>query len=435
MIQIAMLLLGTTYIKKNARYLAIAGGLWFLAGSLIFIDGLDQHSYFPLKIFGFILMLESVITLSVASSGVGAQKSILFFKGGIFLFVALIILVNQKYSNVLLTVIFGFTFFIIGFFTSFSSFIVRFPRWKLTLAYGLMLIIFSFFLLLHHTNSVSLFIGFQMISSGLSCIGIARKAMRMKTGTSIFQLIQPGDVLLSSVPLKQDAKLIVKPVDTASGTASLVVHIWTPEESAEARPISRPIINRYIAAVDENGVISTGHTALEVPGHLYISLYPAEDIDRSPSEFLRTLKATHENDVVGRFLPDYATESSEWCDSVRKIIFKNFSMEKLNTFWASYRQRETYNLTYRNCSSSVAYALEAALDGVLSKNKGFGHLLKILLVPELWIAAQVRKRAQTMAWTPGLVMDYSRALHALVHPQPRPRPWYHRLPWSLTRKK
>ncbi|OON41853.1 MFS transporter [Izhakiella australiensis] len=434
MIQIAMLLLGTKYIKRNARYLSIAGGLWFVAGVLLFIDGLDQHSYFPLKIFGYILMVESVITLSVASNGVGTKKSILFFKGGIFLFVALIILVNQKYSNVLLAIIFGFTFFIIGFFTSFSSFIVRFPRWKLTLAYGLVLIAFSFFLLLHHAATVSFFIGFQMISSGLSSIGIARKAMRMKSGTSIFQLIQPGDVLLSSVPLKHDAKPVAKPADAKSAPpASLVVHVWTPEESAEARPISRPVINRYIAAVDENGVISTGHAALEVPGHLYISLYPAEDIDRSPSEFLRTLKATHENDVSGRFLPDYATESREWCDSVRKIVFDNFSAHKLNNFWETYRQNETYNLTYRNCSSSVAYALEAALDGVLAQNKKFGYLLKILLVPELWIAAQVRKRAQMMAWTPGLVMDYSRALYALVHPLPRP--WYRRLPWSSARKK
>ncbi|OIV47430.1 hypothetical protein BK025_04335 [Sodalis sp. TME1] len=63
-------------------------------------------------------------------------------------------------------------------------------------------------------------------------------------------------------------------------TTPLIVHIWTPEESAATQPVSRPIINRYIAAVDADGVISTGHAALEVPGKLYLSLYPAEEIDR-----------------------------------------------------------------------------------------------------------------------------------------------------------
>ncbi|MEJ1268971.1 hypothetical protein WDV93_24815 [Pantoea ananatis] len=110
---------------------------------------------------------------------------------------------------------------------------------------------------------------------------------------------------------------------TSAAARALIVHVWTPEETTEARPVSRPVINRYIAAVDENGVISTGHAALEVADYLYISLYPAEEIDRSPSEFLRTLKATRDNDVAGRFLPDYATESSEWCHSVRQIEFKN----------------------------------------------------------------------------------------------------------------
>ncbi|SQC90703.1 Uncharacterised protein [Cedecea neteri] len=55
-------------------------------------------------------------------------------------------------------------------------------------------------------------------------------------------------------------------------------------------------------------------------------------------------------------------------------------------------------------------------------------------MPELWIAAQVRKRAISMAWTPGLVMDYARALRSIVHPVPEP--WYQRLSfkWRDDRK-
>ena len=52
-------------------------------------------------------------------------------------------------------------------------------------------------------------------------------------------------------------------------------------------------------------------------------------------------------------------------------------------------------------------------------------VLNVLCMPELWIAAQIRRRALMMAWTPGLIMDYARALRAIVHPVPVP--WYKRL--------
>ena len=47
---------------------------------------------------------------------------------------------------------------------------------------------------------------------------------------------------------------------------------------------------------------------------------------------------------------------------------------------------------------------------------------KLMSTPELWVALQIRKRAQTMAWTPGLVLDYARALSMLA--DPRPTGWF-----------
>lgn len=262
MIQLVLLLLGTKYIKRNALYLSVAGIIWMVCGLLIFIDGLDNHPYFPLKTFGCILLLESLLTLSVMSSVEGTKKSILFFKGGIFFLVALLILVGKTYSNLLLALIFAFSFFLIGFFTTLSSFVVRYPHWKKALFYGLSLMLFSLFLLLHHAAAISFFIGLQLIVSGLSCVGIARKTWRMENGTSIFQLIQPGDVLLSYVPLREGKGAAPVAESKKRNTTPLIVHIWTPEESAATQPVPRPIINRYIAAVDADGVISTGHAAL-----------------------------------------------------------------------------------------------------------------------------------------------------------------------------
>jgi hypothetical protein len=42
----------------------------------------------------------------------------------------------------------------------------------------------------------------------------------------------------------------------------------------------------------------------------------------------------------------------------------------------------------------------------------------VATTPELWVAAQVRKRSATMAWTPGLTLDYARALSMLADPRP-----------------
>ncbi|HBC82036.1 MAG TPA: hypothetical protein DC012_08740, partial [Escherichia sp.] len=216
---------------------------------------------------------------------------------------------------------------------------------------------------------------------------------------------------------------------------ALTVHVWTPVGSAASEAVPRPVISRYIAAVDRNGVISTGHAALESPGGIYISLYPAVQIDRSPDAFARTLRATPENDVPGQFQPDYATESVQWCPSTRKVRIRNYSEARLAAFWESYRKDESYNLTHRNCSSTVARALEAALEGSVGRlwqSRGFWMAMgKLMSTPELWVALQLRKRAETMAWTPGLVLDYARALSMLA--DPRPTGWFNTLGRALKR--
>nr|WP_205246393.1 MULTISPECIES: MFS transporter [unclassified Enterobacter] len=416
-------------MRSRVKYLILLGSLWSLLGLAIFLDGLDGVTYFPLRFFGLLLLLESLVTLSIASGGVGAQKAVLYFKGGIFCFVSLLILSNQPYSNLLLAIVFGFAYFVIGLFVIFSAWIVRFPHWKGTLITGFAQIMFAFFMFspwpTHYKATVSFFLGTLMIFSGIHTVRLALRVARLREGISVFDLLVPAGI---GVEVKKGTNIKPNLAEPANVDfrEPLTVHIWTPEGTASASTIPRPVINRYIAAVDSEGVISTGHAALEVPPDLYISLYPAEDIDRSPAEFLNTLKATRDNDVPGTYQPDYATESAEWCQSDRKIYFHHYNGKALQRFWSAYRLTKTYNLTYRNCSSSVAYALEASLDGVLSKHtRSWLSILRTLAMPELWIAAQVRKRATSMAWTPGLVMDYARALRSIVHPVPEP--WYQRV--------
>jgi len=203
---------------------------------------------------------------------------------------------------------------------------------------------------------------------------------------------------------------------------ALTVHVWTPVGSSKSEARRQLIVDRYIAAVDRNGVISTGHAALESPEGIYISLYPGVEIDRSPDDFTRILRATPENDVPGVFQPDYATESKAWCPSTIQVRIRNYDPERLRRFWQAYRQDATYNLTHRNCSSTVSRALEAAIEGasarVWHRKGGWRPFVRVLTTPELWVAAQIRKRATTMAWTPGLTLDYARALSMLADPRP-----------------
>lgn len=432
MIQIALLLFGVEFVRSKFWFLGLIGIVWGAMGLGVMIDGLDGELYFPLRAFGLLLLLESIVTLSVASSGVGTQRAVLFFKGGICFFVAVLILADKVYSNLLLAIIFGFTYFVIGLLMITSAWVVRFPHWRSSIISGFAQVVFAVLLVspypIDNQATVSFFLGALMIVSGFNTVRIARRVRQLRHGTSTFELLAPRDLLSDFKKLPPEDAPQESPEPAMSFNDPLVVHIWTPEGTASATTIPRPIINRYIAAVDAQGVISTGHAAIELSPTVYLSLYPTADIDRSPSEFFRILKATRNNDVPGTFQPDYATEVANWCDSDRKIVFHHYSRRNLVEFWNNYRRQPTYNLTYRNCSSSVAFALEASMDGVLSERSlRWRSVLQTLFMPELWIAAQVRKRAMSMAWTPGLVMDYARALRVIVHPVPRP--WFQRIPW------
>ncbi|MDX6042772.1 HdeD family acid-resistance protein [Scandinavium lactucae] len=411
MLQIALLLMGANFLRKAAPFLAVIGVLWGVLGLSIFLDGMEGMRYFPFHVFGILLLIESLITLLLAGSAKGAQKSVFYFKGGIFCFIAILILSGRESSNLLLAILFGFAFFITGLFVMASAWVVRYENWRRVFLGGLAQLAFALFLFLpyptHHHGTISQFLGVIMILGSIQCLSLARRAFRLREGVSS--------------ELRNDAP--------AAGP--LIVHVWTPEGSSGKSPIPRPVINRYIAAVDIDGVISTGHAALEMSPDVYISLYPAVDIDRSPSEFFNTLKAIQENNVPGQFQPSYQQEAAAWCDSDRKIIFQHYNASALRRYWENYREVNTYNLTWRNCSSSVAYGLEAALEGILSDGRGGLHFIRLFFMPELWIAAQLRKRATTMAWTPGLMLDYARALHVLVHP--REHSWMQRWKQQLDR--
>ncbi|MCA1323068.1 HdeD family acid-resistance protein [Herbaspirillum sp. alder98] len=461
MIRLVLLLLGADFIRRNWHVLATAGVVWGAIGVSLMIDALDGVLNFPLQLFGYLLLVESLVTLVVANSGIGAQKTLRYVKGGLFLLISILIISPHHASGMVLAMLFGAAFAIGGGLQITSAALVRFPRWRMAVAGGgvqiLLAIVFFQPYPTHYKGTVPFCLALGLIFGGWNMIWLALRSRMLPQRVSVDMLDEhnegddrpfdaglyrgdeakpslrmggkgQGPAAAASAPLNAAAAASAVPpsqpeiIDDQAlegGLPPLTVHVWTPTGSAKGPARRQPVVDRYIAAVDTNGVISTGHAALEIQPDLYISLYPAQEIDRSPDQFARLLRATAENDVGGRYLTDYRSEAAAWCESTEKIVFRDYHRAHLDRFWAGYRKREVYNLTYRNCSSTVARGLEAALEGVIGRrDRHWFNAVRMMLTPEIWVASQIRKRALTMAWTPGLVLDYARALRAVVHPRP-----------------
>ncbi|KYQ96983.1 hypothetical protein AWY96_00100 [Serratia plymuthica] len=422
MVQLVMILLGVDYLRNRWRGLMIAGWLGVLAGVIIFIDALDNAIYFPLHPFAFLLLVEGLATLMVAHTGIGGQRTLRYVKGGAFSLAAVLILSGHHHGHFILSMIFGTLFLSDGLLQIVTAGVVRYKNWKFVVAGGVIEVMLAIFFFqpypTHYVGTVPYCLGLGLIFGGLNMVMLAMRVKKLEVNPAVL-----GNTAAEEASSAETTPLVTEwDGPPAADEPALTIHVWTPVGSSKSAVVPHPVIDRYIAAVDKNGVISTGHAALESPEGVYISLYPAVDIDRSPDQFTRLLRATADNNVEGQFQPDYVTESEKWCPSTMQVRIRNYDAERLKRFWEIYQADNTYNLTYRNCSSSVARGLEAALEGVVGKiwgQRGYWWVLsKILTTPELWVAVQIRKRAKTMAWTPGLTLDYARALSMLADPRP-----------------
>jgi uncharacterized membrane protein HdeD (DUF308 family) len=426
MVRLVLLLMGVDYLRKRWRGLLAIGIIWLVSGCVIFIDALDNAIYFPITFFAYLFLVEGLATLAVASTGVGGQRILRYVKGLAVVLAAFLILAEHYHGNFILSMIFGTLFLVDGVLQSVSAYMVRYRRWRLALTWGVFEILVAVFFYqpypTHYVGTLPYCLGLFLFFGGLNVLTLSARVRRLTRNPAFASAGNPAiepEETPWTVPVFTQSEWDGPPADDER---ALTVHVWTPTGSSKAEAQRYPIVDRYIAAVDVNGVISTGHAALESPEGIYVSLYPGVEIDRSPEEFTRLLRATPDNNIPGVYQPDYATESKAWCPSTVRVRIRNYDPAKLHAFWERYREEKTYNLTHRNCSSSVAYALEAALDGAVGRLRGdragWGAFARVLVTPELWVAAQIRKRARTMAWTPGLTLDYARALSMLADPRP-----------------
>lgn len=411
MIRIMLLLLGRDIIQHHWKKLFAIGVIWFIIGLFIFIDAIDGKTLIPSYAFGYFLLPEAVVSVIAAFGSHGTAKQMRLFQGILLFIIAILILMSSSATNFILAMIFGICFLIDGGVRIGSAVVVRYARWRAGVIAGIVEIILAIFVLqpwpTWYEGTVGCNVGAVMMMASVGVISIAVRIRRLKPGASITSMFKGEQCLFNGV-FEEEA--------TETERGEVIVHVWTPTGNATT-PLHQRAINRYIAAVDATGVISTGHAALEMQPDIYISHYPAVEIDRSPDEFGRILRATVDNDVPGRFLPSYREEADGWCESTVKVRLVGADVQKLRSYWKRYSQDTTYNLTNRNCSSSVAHALDAAFEGGFRERRWpILSVLGAISYPELWAAGLMRQRAETMAWTPGLVLDYARALSALVNP-------------------
>ncbi|MFG1462232.1 protease [Xanthobacter sp. DSM 24535] len=426
--QIAFLLIGSESMRQRWFVMAGVGALLMACGLFLMVDAMDGVTLLSNGLLGFVFLLEGVFAIFATLTGrSGVSRIISALKAAVLIGLAYLIIQFPDANIYIVTVLFSAAFVFDGATRIATASIVRFRGWRVVIAWGAFEILLAALIAadwpIPRTKNIPFCVSLLLTFSGWVLI---RMSLMLKT-------LEPEAAILT-LPMfgarawYDHAPILLGDDPDPKSTEPMTVHVWTPTGSADVSG-RRVLLDRYIAAVDRQGMISTGHSALELPPNLYISHYPGHEIEQGAGAFMTSLRATADNDLPGRFQPSYAEERAAWCDADAHVSFRNFNARRLRAFWIGYRQENTYNLTNRNCSVAVASALDAALEGTLASRYPWLRLLQLLCDPDLWVAAAIRAHAEAMTWTPGLVLDYARALHRLV--EPTELPWIERLKGAL----
>ncbi|MBE5252317.1 hypothetical protein H2P46_09225 [Mixta sp. Marseille-Q2057] len=417
MIKLIFLLTGAQVLRRRWSWLALGGVALLLLCALILYDiGSDGLLSVPLDMLAILFIIEGLVQMFLALTKEMLIDWLTMLKGMGFLFIAFLIFDSPQDNNDVSAVLFGVAFFADGVLRIAAALVLRGARWRKRCITGIVELILSILIIsnwpFHHHIAVPLCFALLLFSIGIHLLLMARQARLLTEDSSVTVL-----PLFKAGGLRRwhSSHYSHPPFPAEMPTQPLTVYVWTPIGSGVVREGYR-LIDRYIAAVDHNGVISTGHAAMEAGGDLYISHYPRDEIDRDSSNFRAVLRASEQNDVAGRFLPSLAVEVVEWCRPDKQVHFPRYNQEALKNYWQRYSADSAYNLTARNCSSTVIQALDVAIEGILAQQLYAGF--RLFIDPNFWLLGVIRGRAEAVTWTPGLVLDYVRLLKRVIEPQP-----------------
>ncbi|MTC59011.1 peptidase [Providencia rustigianii] len=351
------------------------------------------------------ILLEAIRSFFCAAYCTGAARGLRISRGLVLLFMVYVVLFSKihAWETVLSGFITGLYLMVSSVWKMSNSVVLKFKRWKLMFAVSVL----EFMIGLWN------FIPWSFDYSSRQIYWDVGTLILIYSLDSFFVYYFVTSSQLADIDsLKSNENEANEENETNNkNREKAVLHVWT---TTGQLPLFFKLIQRYIVSRNSLGVISTGHVAFELD-EVYISHYPEKDIERDTSQFLKILKSTEENNDSGVFQISYNDEMKIAPPSNFTIPIDGVSKEKLDEFWNEYRKDTTYNLTNRNCSTVVSLALIKSTEGYFTEKRGgFMLLLKLLFSPELWVMSQLRKHASIMTWTPGIVLDYSRAMSVLL---------------------
>ncbi|MCW6030019.1 hypothetical protein PanJK_00160 [Pantoea sp. JK] len=418
MLRLLFLLMGGPALRSGWPYLAALGVICLGAGAGIVMDLLQHGTVsFPLQLLGMFLALEGgaeALNAFYAPAGI-AWPSLM--KSTVLLIFGALVFLAPHDSGVCLSLAFATVFLLDGGFRVISCCLMRCRRWTRKLTLGCSELAFSVLIATHWPLSphviVPLCFALLLLGWGINLLVMTAQIHALPANTSVTAL-----PMFTRAGLRAPHGLgyVHPPMGQHAPSTPLNVYIWTPVGSGDVAG-RRPWFDRWVAAIDHRGEVSTGHTSLEMGEEIYISLYPADDVSRDFRGFLKTLRAKEEFDVEGCFLPSLEKEIKAWCRPDKRLTLPHYNQQALRNFWLSNASDTRYNLTSRNCSTSVIQALDVATEGLLGERGLQG--LWVLFNPDFWLLSLVRSRAEGMTWTPGLVMDYCLLLRQVLAPAQR----------------
>ncbi|WP_042958767.1 membrane protein [Erwinia tasmaniensis] len=432
MLRLLLLLVGAQELKSRWVLLVVLSLAWTSAGAAMLMDiASDGTLTLPLYILTCVLLIEGVVELLTALIAPRPLSRMNLARSGFFIAIALLVF-GYSGDNNLLSLIFAAALLLDGLFRIISTCLIRCRLYGKKVTFGLLQLLLSLLIFCnwpyHHHIVIAGCFAAMMMNSGLSLFKFALQVWRLPANTSVTTL-----PLFTSRGLRRPhgTAYVHPPFPHAEPEVAMQVLVWTPVGSATVKE-RRIVVDRYLAAIDVERNISTGHTALELPDRLYISHYPLEDIDRDFSQFRLMVRAGEEYDVAGRFLDSLKQEIDEWCAPDRRLALHHYNAEALRNYWQTYSSDTRYNLTSRNCSTTVIQVLDVAIEGALSAH-GVG-VFGLLINPNFWLLWLVRSRAEGMTWTPGLLMDYVCLLQKVLQPAPC-RSWHKRMNNALAQRR
>ena len=195
-----------------------------------------------------------------------------------------------------------------------------------------------------------------------------------------------------------------------------MVYVWIAVGPVEDRT-RLLLIERYVVALSRKGRAFSGLGALECGPALYISHHLRDRLSIGAHNVVQEAHATPENNRPGHWGLSYGDEAATSRPYALQIRFRVYNPLYLQAFWSSYREDKTYNFTHCNCSTVVVQAIDAAMEGVFADKPFWSTLLRMLLHSDRLLAGSVRVRAETPAWSPGLVLDYVSAVRSMTYPR------------------